>query len=211
MRGCETAPHAAQQRTLLVGPGSRQHIDPIVALDFRGRNFAVQVIVQQRVPLPFGRFAEAAAARRHVAQMLTALDLTAELACYLFAAAAIFFEKECAEAAVAAVIESARREGCAIAADIDSRSFGKHFVLAKYAKTAAEFSAAAGVRHKLVPRNAHRIIHLNRLNGNIHRVRGARAYRVRSVGRLAAAHTAVVAFVEDKVFTGARVDAAKGN
>jgi hypothetical protein len=34
--------------------GSRQHIDPIVALDFRGRNFAVQVIVQQRVPLPFG-------------------------------------------------------------------------------------------------------------------------------------------------------------
>ena len=36
MRGCETAPHAAQQRTLLVGPGSRQHIDPVVALDFLG-------------------------------------------------------------------------------------------------------------------------------------------------------------------------------
>src|SRR4029079_7610077 len=142
--------------------------------------------------------AHASAARRLYAQMRTALDLPAELACYLFAAAAIFFEKECAEAAVAAVIETARRESCAIAPDIDSRAFGKHFVLAKYAKTAPKFSAAARVRHKLVTRNAHRIIHLHRLHGNIHRVRGARAYGVRSVGRLAAAHTAVVAFVEDK-------------
>src|SRR4051812_46426029 len=93
-------------------------VDAVVSRDLRSGYFAIQEIADQRRDLALIRIAEAAAAGRHDRQVLAALDPATEFARDFFSPA-LFFEIESTEAAIAAVVESTRRKGGAVPADID--------------------------------------------------------------------------------------------
>src|SRR6476659_5761958 len=79
-------------------------VDAVVGLDFGGGYLAVHEIADQGVQVALARLAKAAAARRHDGEVLATLDTAAEFARNFFARAAVFFEIERAETAVAAVV-----------------------------------------------------------------------------------------------------------
>src|SRR5258706_1749997 len=99
-------------------------VDAVVGFDLGRGNFAVHEIADQRSQVALCRLAKAAAAPGHDRQMLALLDPAAGFARDFFPRATVFFQKKRAEAAVAAFVKPARREGCAVAAHVDRRGFG---------------------------------------------------------------------------------------
>src|ERR1035437_225394 len=106
--------------------GFAANVYAVVPLYLLNRNLAVHKVPYQSCAVALSRFTEPATARCHDFEALTAHDTIAELARYFFRPAALSFEKECAEAAVAAVVKPERRECGPIAAHVDARAFGQH-------------------------------------------------------------------------------------